>query len=163
MEISDEVPAATEDQGTWTLPSYYPAPTPELMDSSMPENILAPAVAAMIWLMGAAPHTPEIPDVHSLLERQERNKALIISLQYQLVRLEEELCEAQQEARADREGYESVIDDLLMGSGRRRNAGKDDSPSPPTKRRRWWIWNELMAPSSCSPWYLEYDTPTHFW
>ena len=135
LEISDEeVPAANEDQGT--LPSYYPAPTPELMDSLMPENIPAPAVAAMIRLMGAAPNTPETPDVHSLLEGQNRNEALIISLQYQLVRLEEELRDARKEAKADREGYEGIIDDLLSGR-RRRHAGKDDSPSSPTKRRRW--------------------------
>ena len=115
MEISEEeVPAATEDQGTWTFPSYYLAPTPELMDSPMPENISAPAVAAMIRLMGAAPHTPEIPDVHSLLQGQKRNEALIISLQYG----------AREEARADHEGYESIIDDLLMSSGRCRCKGQ---------------------------------------
>ena len=134
LEISDEeVPAANEDQGT--LPSYYPAPAPEQMDNPMPENIPAPAVAAMIRLMGAAPHTPETPDVHSLLEGQKRNEALIISLQYQLVRLEEELRDARKEAKADREGYEGIINDLL--SSRHRHAGKDDSPSSPTKRRRW--------------------------
>ena len=66
--------------------------------------------------MGAAPHTTETPEIHSRLEGQNRNEALIISLQYQLVWLEKELCEAWEEAKADPEGYKSVIDDLLMGS-----------------------------------------------
>ena len=135
LEISDEeMPTANEDQGT--LSSYYPAPAPELMDSPMPEDILAPAIAAMIRLMGAAPHTSETPDVHSLLEGQKRNKALIISLQYQVVRLEEELREARKEAKADREGYEGIIYDLLSRRRRRRHTGKDNSPSSPSKRRR---------------------------
>ena len=159
LEISDEeMPTANEDQGT--LSSYHPAPAPELMDSPMPEDIPAPAVAAMIRLMGAAPHTSETPDVHSLLEGQKRNEALIISLQYQVVRLEEELCEARKEAKADREGYEGIIDDLLSRRRRRRHTGKDNSPSSPSKRRRWFWTNGPLIRSPCYP---ECNTPTHIW
>ena len=160
LEISDEeMPTANENQGT--LSSYHPAPAPELMDSPMPEDIPAPAVAAMIRLMGAAPHTSETPDVHSLLEGQKRNEALIISLQYQVVRLEEELREARKEAKADREGYEGIIDDLLSRRRRRRrHTGKDNSPSSPSKRRRWFWTNGPLIRSPCYP---ECNTPTNIW